>query len=127
MSLMNTDVANAVTTDTIPQVEVKQTLNNELGTAYSEQQIKNLVDEYAIKYGVDGNKMMEVIKCESMYKNVQSNHYYKGVREDSWGIAQIHLPSHPNVSKQQALDPLFSINFMAEKFSRGWFKWSCYR
>lgn len=71
--------------------------------------------------------MMNTIKCESQYSNVQSRIVYKGVREDSWGLVQIHLPSHPMVTKQQALDPEFAVNFMAEKFSNGWTKWSCYK
>lgn len=86
------------------------------------------MDIYSSRYRVDGNKMMDTIKCESNYKNVQSNLYHKdGTREDSWGVVQINLPNHPNVTKQQALDPEFAIEFMAEKFSKGWYKWSCYK
>lgn len=70
---------------------------------------------------------MEVIKCESTFQNVQSNHFKNGIREDSWGIVQIYLPAHPTVSRQEALDPYFAVEFMAEKFSKGWTKWSCYK
>lgn len=52
----------------------------------------------------------------------------RGVREDSWGNSQIHLPDHPEVTKKQAQDPFFAANFMAKSISEGhigW--WSCAR
>lgn len=117
-------VVNATTIEEIP----KPKLSNVLGTVYTEEQIAELVDIYATKYGVDRNKMISTIECESHYKNVQSGLYHRdGTREDSWGLAQIHLPNHPNVTREQALDPYFAIEFMAEKFSKGWYKWSCYK
>lgn len=72
--------------------------------------------------------MMKTIKCESQYKNVQSNYIKHGIREDSWGISQINLYYNPEITLDQTLDPEFSINFMAEQFSKGQArKWSCYR
>lgn len=47
----------------------------------------------------------------------------KGVRENSWGICQIHLPDHPYVTKAQAQSPEFCVKFMAEAFARGDAKW----
>lgn len=48
----------------------------------------------------------------------------------SWGIVQINIGSkaHPEISKEQALDPYFSIDFMAREFAAGheW-KWTCWR
>lgn len=112
-------------------------LSSELGTVYTEEQIQSVVDKYAKQYGVSSTKMMEVIKCESgvydyktkevVYRNIQSLHTKNGIREDSWGIVQIYLPAHPTVSRQEALDPIFSVEFMAKKFSVGWTKWTCYK
>ena len=58
----------------------------------------------------DIEKILEVIKCESNFRNIQSEIIKNGVREPSFGIAQIHLPSHPDVSMEQALDEEFSIH-----------------
>lgn len=121
------EIANAVTT--VPE-EVKPVirLSSELGATYSEQQIKVIVDEYSIKYGVDSTRVLETIRCESRFKNVQSGIVSQGIREDSWGIVQIHLPSHPTISKQQALQPEFALEWMVKQFSNGKAKqWSCYR
>ena len=73
--------------------------------------------------------MMVTIKGESQLKNVQSNCVDEyGKREDSWGLVQIHLPSHPEISKEQALQPRFAVEFMAKQFSKGKAsQWSYYR
>lgn len=83
--------------------------------------------------------MDRVIACESGYNpTIQSRHRYKkdrphegvvaGQREQSFGLAQIHLPAHPNVSYEQATDPEFSVNFLAEKLSHdAGSHWTCYR
>ena len=117
--------ANAVTINnsvTTPE------LSSQLGTTYSEQQIKELVDIYSTKYGVNSIRVLETIRCESRFNNVQSAIVSKGVREDSWGIAQIHLPSHPNISKDKALNPNFAIEWTVKEFSIGHAsKWSCYK
>lgn len=49
-------------------------------------------------------------------------------REDSWGICQIHLPSHSDISKEQALDPRWCIEWSAKQFAKGNASmWSVYR
>jgi len=68
---------------------------------------------------------------------VQSNLYYsenfsikelRGKREQSYGIAQIHLPAHPHITLEQALDPLWSIEWMAEQFAEGRENmWTCHK
>lgn len=66
--------------------------------------------------------MYETIKYETggtFDPMIQSRYYYKGKREDSHGLSQIHLPSHPDVSKAEAQDPSFSVEFMAQQFSKG--------
>jgi len=90
--------------------------------------VYKLVDHYASQYGVSAEIMHSVIECESNYQTgVQSYHVKNGVREESYGIVQIHLPSHPHITKEQALDPEFSIEFMAKHMAEGgaWM-WSCY-
>jgi len=46
----------------------------------------------------------------------------------SLGLVQIHLPSHPTVTKEQALDYIFAINFIVDEFLSGNEKyWTCWR
>lgn len=67
--------------------------------------------------------MEETIKCESDFSISAV-----GDSGDSIGIAQINLPSHPEISKLQALEPEFSIEFMAKEFKAGHARlWSCWR
>jgi hypothetical protein len=86
---------------------------------------------YAKKYNIDSSVMITVINCENrdwdtkLQSRIINN---KGIREDSWGLSQIHLPSHPSISLSQATDPDFSLNFMAENLSKGnGNMWTCYR
>lgn len=82
--------------------------------------------------------MDSIIRCESQYQvAVQSNHRYTatnapkgykpGDREQSFGLVQIHLPAHPSISKDQALDPEFAVDFLAKSIKEGNARmWSCY-
>lgn len=100
---------------------------------------RELVTIFAKQYGVSESDMVKVITCEvgaEWNTNIQSNIKYnfsaskrgivKGDRERSYGLAQIHLPDHPQVSIEEATDPVFAINFMAYYFSIGkQSMWSC--
>ena len=54
--------------------------------------------------------MRRVAICESGLKENAV-----GDGGNSYGVLQIHLPSHPLVTKEQALDPLFSIQWAYDK------------
>lgn len=64
-----------------------------------------------------------VIACESSW-----NPKAAGDSNTSHGLAQIHLPANPNVTRQQAEDVRFALNFIVDKFIDGdeWM-WTCYR
>lgn len=66
--------------------------------------------------GKDPIPMVKTIYCESQWYNIQSGITINGVQEESYGLAQIHLPSHPHITKEQALTPEFAIDFMVEHF-----------
>lgn len=68
----------------------------------------------APKHGIDPDTVAHTIYCESMFYNIQSGVVVNGVREPSYGLAQIHLPSHPTVSVEQALNPYFAVDWMLE-------------
>jgi hypothetical protein len=48
-------------------------------------------------------------------------------REGSWGYAQIYLPDHPEVSRAEAQDPTFALQWAARMFAANPELWSCYR
>lgn len=103
-------------------LEVDNTYAGEVVTnkTLEESRIEHLINviyQKAKVYGVNGYQMERTIECESRFQNIQSTAYRNGVREDSWGIAQIHLPSHPEVSREEALDEMFAIEWMASHFN----------
>ncbi len=75
---------------------------------------------------VDPTEVRRIIYCESTWQNVQSFYQKNGVREDSHGLAQIHLPSHPEVSKDEAYDPYYAINFIVDHVKEGKYIWYAY-
>lgn len=125
------ETAHAVTVEDVKTEVINlapQKAVTTLGTKYTKQQIEEIVNYYATIYDVDADKMINTIKCESQFHNVQSNIVKNGIREDSWGIVQINMYYNPTVSKEQALDPHFAIEWMAKEFKANHqSKWTCYR
>ncbi len=71
-----------------------------------------------------------VIACESSWDpNIQSQAKNPdGSQENSWGIVQINLDQNPTITKAQAVDPSFALNFMASSWASGLAShWTCYR
>lgn len=61
-------------------------------------------------------------------KDIETWHVKQGDQELSYGLAMIHLPSWPDISVDQATDPDFSLDFLAQKLSQGKGSlWTCYR
>jgi hypothetical protein len=100
----------------------KKEITYKIGDTIPEMVIDSLIAKYAT--GTKAIIMKKTLYCESGYKNVQSNVIKKGEREISYGIAQIHLGFHPQVSLEQALDPDYSIHFMADNLGK--VKWYGY-
>lgn len=94
---------------------------------YTKEDIINLIGLYAEKYQVDEFVLRQVIWHESNYELNAKGDFYDG-QWNSFGLSQIHLPDHPNVSKEQATDPHFAIEFMAKNLKNGRGKmWTGYR
>lgn len=93
------------------------------------ERIKEEINQQALNYGVNAATMHRIIECESNYHtSIQSRHIRPdGSREQSFGLVQIHLPAHPYVTYEQAIDPQFAIEFLASslKDGKGWW-WTCY-
>jgi len=85
--------------------------------------IPELVTHYASQYQVSAPKMLATMNCESSL-----NPKAIGDHGTSFGISQIHLPAHLDITKEQAQDPVFASEFMAKEFSKKHQGiWSCYR
>lgn len=85
--------------------------------------IERVVRCYAEKYRVSDARMLATMRCESSL-----NPLAVGDGGHSYGLSQIHLPSHPSVTKEQAFDPAFASDFMARQFAAGNARiWTCYR
>lgn len=86
---------------------------------------KESLRDYAIYLAVHEDlnvgEFLATIECESRF-----NASAIGDHGNSYGIVQIHLPSH-SVTKEQALNPFFALNWMANQWSIGNKKiWSCW-
>lgn len=90
---------------------------------YSTTTAPDIIAAYAIHYGIPAGPLVATLRCESrFYSNAV------GDNGSSFGVAQIHLPAHLDVSKAQALDPLWSIDWAAREFAQGRaYQWTCYR
>jgi hypothetical protein len=92
-----------------------------------------MVHNAAVHYGVNEERLTKTLECESLSLTHNGQSFHKvpsgpNGREDSWGYAQIHLPSNPTITREQALDPAFAIDFAASEFAAGHMRaWSCYR
>lgn len=86
-------------------------------------EIKAYIALSAQKYGVSEVVMNKVISCESNYK---PNAVGDGGK--SHGLVQIHQPSHPYITRAQATDPEFAIDFLARNLADGKGRmWTCWR
>ena len=84
---------------------------------------QELVHHFAQQYSVDEHQMLVTMSCESRFDPDTI-----GDHNTSFGLSQIHLPAHPEVTKQQALDKVFATEFMAKEFAKNNKSiWTCYR
>lgn len=82
-----------------------------------------LIPFYAGMYDVSVNTMDKVVSCESAY-----GEYQIGDHGHSRGLVQISDIYHPEVTPQEAFNPMYALNFLATYLSEGKGKqWTCYR
>lgn len=85
--------------------------------------VEQKISKYADQYGVSEEVMKGVIKCESGF-----NPNALGDSGRSRGLVQIHAPSHPTITDEQAYDEDFAIEFLAKNLKEGkGSMWTCYR
>lgn len=90
---------------------------------YSTTTASVIISAYAIHYGITARPLIDTLKCESGFNDTAV-----GDNNSSFGVAQIHLPAHPDITKEEALNPFFSIDWAAREFAAGRAnEWTCYR
>lgn len=110
-----------------PSTAAADTLSRGLGSMFGDpnyevtQETRNRIAyifKQAEKLNIAPLPVVYTIYCESLFYNVQSNVVDSaGNREDSWGLAQLHLPSHKHVTRDQALNPYWAIDWMLENWN----------
>ena len=89
--------------------------------------IDSLLHQTVTKYGLNYNHFYDTLSCESEgFKDVAIQSQVPDPTgpngyEDSWGLAQIWLApkGHPEVTKAEATDPAYAIDFAGRLFSIG--------
>lgn len=98
---------------------------------YTLDNAEDIVRATAVHYGIPADPLIKTLRCESGFVSKQStipSRTGPNGREDSWGVAQIHLPAHADITRAQALDPLFAIDWAAREFSVGHQRqWTCFK
>lgn len=96
---------------------------------YTASTSQEVIYAAAVNAGIQYQPFYDTLNCESgLDPTVQSKFYKNGKREQSFGIAQINLPYHPDITKAEALDPVWSITWAAQQFKEGNANlWTCYR
>ncbi len=87
------------------------------------QDLQVLATNIAQYHHLNVDHFINTINCESGFDpNII------GDQGRSYGIAQIFLPAHTDISKEQALDPTFSLQWMAGQWENNKASlWSCWR
>lgn len=104
---IKSDIANAVTIQQVP-------ISPQVKT------IEQLIDEKALQYGVSAEQLYFTLNCESSMNPKALNPH----GEFSVGLSQINLEAHTSVTREQAEQPEFAIDFMAKNLAQGkWKMW----
>lgn len=91
--------------------------------ANNPESVEDYIHYVASREHVSVAKVLAIARCES---GIRANAV--GDNGKSYGVFQIHLPSHPTISKEQALNPFFNISWAIGQMKAGrWSMWTCNR
>ena len=80
----------------------------------SHEWIKGRISYCASLYRVSEITMNIAVKCESQF-----HPNAVGDNGKSFGLVQIYLPAHPQISKEEAMDVDFALDFLAKNLKAG--------
>ena len=97
----------------------------------TKEQLMAYATDVATEHGLNADRFLQVITCESQW-NVTA----LGDGGTSFGLVQAHKPwtkdnpytdEDESFTKEQAYDPVFAINWMADMWAEDEYRqWSCY-
>jgi len=122
-------IKNSSNIFTVQNIQAEEVITDEDILEARIARLVNIIYQKAKIYGVSGYQMERTVECESRFNNVQSSAKDPSGpngREDSWGIAQIHLPSHPYIGREDAMTEEFAIEWMAKNFNSPHVTWYAY-
>lgn len=68
-------------------------------------------------YGQDPAQMEAIVACESNFDQYAKN--INPPKEKSYGLVQINVLANTKISVQQAFNPFFALNYLAENLAEG--------
>jgi len=116
----------STTTYITPEIPIETPKIVQVATSTPEW-IRGRITHYADYYDVSEITLTNVVKCESGFNPKAIN---SSPQEYSVGLVQINLRAHlkNGITKEMALDPEFSLDFLARKIKEGeGHLWTCYR
>jgi len=91
--------------------------------------LRNVAAMVAVAYRIDPIEFAAIAECESGFvADAKSQYIWRGKPERSYGVFQIHLDSHPEVTYAQAINPLYNIVWAAQRWDDAPHQWyNCYK
>ena len=113
------DLIAVVCPEEEPVQDAIHAVSDALGRPVTKETEKRIAYLYAqsIAHDINFNDAVATIYCESMWMSTQSNVWTELGQEPSFGLAQIHIPSHPHITKDMAMDAYFAIDFLVEHWN----------
>lgn len=93
---------------------------------WTHERIDKEIEAKAVEYGTSAQTLKRIVQCESGYvTDIQSAKMLSYGREKSFGLVQIHLPAHKDITYEQAINPAFAIDYLAKNYAHHTDRWSC--
>lgn len=87
------------------------------GTLLSENDISKLLIKYSQGESIKELTLLKkIIWCESKFNTLAKN---ESPIEMSYGLVQINIKAHTNISYEQAINPDFAVQFLLENYRKG--------
>ena len=94
--------------------------NTELSVNIPQETITQKIERYEKKYEIPTGHLAQLVSCETagtFNPKIQSKAIQSYGQERSFGLVQIHLPAHPEITYEQAIDPSFSLDWAGERWN----------
>ena len=102
--------------------DIPAQLDTRLNVELTKSEIEKIILDAAARHEINANRFLITAKCESSLRP-----RVIGDNGNSLGLFQIHLPSHPTVTREQAFNPVWASEWSAIKFRKNPYIWVCYK